>query len=75
MSFDEWFKNKFNDLHEACCCGDLVAMKYKKAMKKAWNEQQKNIDAIDQSLNEIYDACDENETVAMLLDKIKELLK
>ena len=34
--FEEWFKNKFHDLHEAICCGDLVAKNYKKAMFKAW---------------------------------------
>lgn len=34
--FDNWFKNKFHDLNEAICCGDLVAKNYKKAMFKAW---------------------------------------
>ena len=35
-SFDLWFKKNFHDLHEAICCGDLVAKNYKKAMFKAW---------------------------------------
>ena len=34
--FDLWFKKNFHDLHEAICCGDLVAKNYKKAMSKAW---------------------------------------
>lgn len=34
--FDLWFKKNFHDLHEAICCGDLVAKNYKKAMFKAW---------------------------------------
>ena len=34
--FDLWFKKNFYDLHEAICCGDLVAKNYKKAMFKAW---------------------------------------
>ena len=36
MNFDDWFESEFNDLHEAICCGDLVAKNYKKAMFKAW---------------------------------------
>jgi len=35
-SFDLWFKKNFHDLHEAICCGDLVAKNYKKSMFKAW---------------------------------------
>lgn len=35
-TFDLWFKKNFHDLHEAICCGDLVAKNYKKAMFKAW---------------------------------------
>ena len=34
--FEEWFKKNFYELHEAICCGDLVAKNYKKAMFKAW---------------------------------------
>lgn len=37
MGFDDWFKKKFKDLHEAVCCGDLVASNYKKAIKKGFN--------------------------------------
>ena len=37
--FEEWFKNEFHDLHEAICCGDLVAKNYKKAMFKAWQSR------------------------------------
>lgn len=35
-AFEKWFKKNFKDLHEAICCGDLVAKNYKKAMFKAW---------------------------------------
>ena len=35
-TFDLWFKKNFHDLHEAICCGDLVAKNYKKAMFKVW---------------------------------------
>lgn len=48
--FDEWFKKKFYDLHEACCCGDLVAINYKKEIKKTWNFQQKKIDVLEREL-------------------------
>lgn len=44
----------------------------------AWyvfQEQQKKIDAIKSKLSDIYDASDEDETVAHLLDEIQELLK
>ena len=41
----------------------------------AFQEQQKKIDAIKSKLSAIYDASDENETVAHLLDEIQELLK
>lgn len=41
----------------------------------AFQEQQKKIDAIRSKLSDIYDASDECETVAHLLDEIKELLK
>ena len=44
----------------------------------AWyvfQEQQKKIDAIKSKLSDIYDASDENEAVAHLLDEIQELLK
>ena len=34
--FGFWFKKNFHDLHEAICCGDLVAKNYKNAMFKAW---------------------------------------
>lgn len=38
-------------------------------------KQQKNKDAIKQKLHDIYNVCDEDEAVAMLLDEIQELLK
>ena len=38
-------------------------------------EQQNKIDAIKSKLSAIYDASDEDETVAHLLDEIQELLK
>lgn len=38
-------------------------------------KQQKNKDAIKQKLHDIYNVCDEDETVAMLLDEIQELIK
>lgn len=41
----------------------------------AFQEQQKKIDAIKSKLSDIYDASDEGETVAHLLDEIQELLK
>ena len=44
----------------------------------AWyvfQEQQKKIDAIKSKLSDIYDASDEDEAVAHLLDEIQELLK
>lgn len=40
----------------------------------AFQEQQKNIDAIKSKLSDIYDACDEN-GVCVLLDEIQELNK
>lgn len=40
-----------------------------------YQEQQKNKDAIKQKLHDIYNIRDEDETVAMLLDEIQELLK
>lgn len=41
-AFDEFFKNKFKDLHESLCCGDLVAKKYKKALWKTWQAAKSN---------------------------------
>ena len=41
----------------------------------AFQEQQKKISAIKSKLSDIYDASDEDETVAHLLDEIQELLK
>ena len=44
----------------------------------AWyvfQEQQKKIDVVKSKLSDIYDASDEDETVAHLLDEIQELLK
>lgn len=67
--FDEWFKEKFYDLHESCCCGDLVAIQYKKAIKKTYNEQQKKIDAVLEYLNESPHPLD------LSVDHIKELLR
>lgn len=78
--FKEWWKDE--------CCGITFDYPNESALY-AWEHQQVKIDklkniiqmqefgveAIKQTLNEIYDACDEDETVAMLLDKIQELLK
>lgn len=44
-------------------------------LAKEKQDSIKKVDAIKQSLTEIYDACDDNETVSMLLDKIQEILK
>ena len=44
-------------------------------LKNIIQMQEFGVEAIKQTLNEIYDACDEDETVSMLLDKIQELLK
>lgn len=56
MDFDKYFKAKFKDLHEAVCCGDLVAVNYKKAIKKGFKAGQKSkqaeIDALKARINE-----------------------
>ena len=44
-------------------------------LKNIIKMQECGVEAIKQTLNEIYNACDEDETVSMLLDKIQELLK
>ena len=43
-------------------------------MEKAFIHQQAKIDAIKNKLSDIYDASDENEEVAHLLDEIQELI-
>lgn len=56
MGFDDWFKKKFKDLHEAICCGDLVASNYKKAIKKGFNagaaSQQGEIDELQKQIDD-----------------------
>ena len=54
---------------------DMERAKKIELEKKIIKMQECGVDAIKKTLNEIYDACDEDETVAMLLDKIQELLK
>ena len=56
MDFDKYFKAKFKDLHEAVCCGDLVAANYKKAIKKGFKagqqSKQEEIDALQKRIDE-----------------------
>lgn len=51
-SFDEFFKDKFKDLHEAILCDDLLARSYKKAIKDVWNYQQRKIDELERKLKD-----------------------
>ena len=54
---------------------DYASASYLNGAWYAFREQQKKIDAIKSKLSDIYDASDEDETVAHLLDEIQELLK
>lgn len=68
IDFDNWFKKKFRDLHDAILCGDLIAGNYKKVSKKSYEagqqSKQKEIDrlkAIFAEALDVYDRpmCDE----------------
>ena len=54
---------------------DIGYSKMKKAFEAGQQSKQAEIDAIKSKLSDIYDASDEDETVAHLLDEIQELLK
>ena len=54
---------------------DYASASYLNGAWYAFQEQQKKIGAIKSKLSDIYDASDEDETVAHLLDEIQELLK
>ena len=66
MDFDIWYYK-----HQA----DIGYSKMKKAFEAGQQSKQAEIDAIKSKLSDIYDASDENEAVAHLLDEIQELLK
>ena len=66
-----YYKERTNDYHHC----NLYFDKFLNGAWYAFQEQQKKIDAIKSKLSAIYDASDENETVAHLLDEIQELLK
>ena len=82
LNYKQWFWTECDELNKDTSFAYSLA-------EKAWNHKKVEIDklkniiqmqefgveAIKQTLNEIYDACDEDETVSMLLDKIQELLK
>lgn len=57
--FDKWFKSNFKDLHESILCGDLVAKKYKKSIKKTWNYQQKKLDEKQKYINHVHSLMDD----------------
>lgn len=58
--FDNWFKKKFRDLHDAILCGDLIAGNYKKVSKKSYQagqqSKQKAIDELQSKYNKLHDA-------------------
>ena len=64
-----------NDRYESCHKWETYFVGYLNGAWYAFQEQQKKIDAIKSKLSAIYDASDENETAAHLLDEIQELLK
>ena len=66
MDFDIWYYK-----HQT----DIGYSKMKKAFEAGQQSKQAEIDAIKSKLSDIYDASDEDETVAHLLDEIQELLK
>ena len=68
--FDLWFKKNFHDLHEAICCGDLVAKNYKKAMFKAWQASAQRegcklvpVELVDEIEDKIWDNLSANHTI------------
>ena len=66
MDFDIWYYGQQTDIGYS---------KMKKAFEAGKKSKQAEIDAIKSKLSDIYDASDEDETVAHLLDEIQELLK
>ena len=66
MDFDIWYYGQQTDIGYS---------KMKKAFEAGQQSKQAEIDAIKSKLSDIYDASDEDETVAHLLDEIQELLK
>ena len=66
MGFDIWYYGQQTDIGYS---------KMKKAFEAGQQSKQDEIDAIKSKLSDIYDASDEDETVAHLLDEIQELLK
>ena len=66
-----YYKERTNDYHHC----NLYFDKFLNGAWYVFQEQQKKIDAIKSKLSDIYDASDEDETVAHLLDEIQELLK
>ena len=66
-----YYKERTNDYHHC----NLYFDKFLNGAWYAFQEQQKKIDAIKSKLSDIYDASDEDETVAHLLDEVQELLK
>ena len=70
-TFDLWFKKNFHDLHEAICCGDLVAKNYKKAMFKVWCASASRegyklvpLELVDEIEDKIWDNLSANHTIA-----------
>ena len=66
MDFDIWYYGQQTDIGYS---------KMKKAFEAGQQSKQAEIDAIKSKLSDIYDASDEDETVAHLLDEIQEILK
>ena len=69
-AFDLWFKKNFHDLHEAICCGDLVAKNYKKAMFKVWCASASRegyklvpLELVDEIEDKIWDNLSANHTI------------
>ena len=69
-AFDLWFKKNFHDLHEAICCGDLVAKNYKKAMFKSWCASASRegyklvpLELVDEIEDKIWDNLSANHTI------------
>ena len=69
-----WYDEKIGCYLSIQLC-DYASASYLNGAWYAFQEQQKKIDAIKSKLSAIYDASDENETAAHLLDEIQELLK
>ena len=67
MDFDEWMAKNYS--------GDFDMPHPRDAYEAGQQSKQAEIDAIKSKLSDIYDASDEDETVAHLLDEIQGLLK